>query len=118
MTESYLNKALRESREREEKATPGRWKLWANEVRWDKGGDSDLDKSVHVVLTQNPRTFDTQWIAHARTWEPRFRRMLERAKAALDEAHPITCTDNVDERCLICHALDHLEAIAKEGVTG
>lgn len=79
MTESYLDKALRESRERCahcENADPG----------------------------------------HC-TWEPRFRRMLERAKAALDEAHPITCTDNVDERCLICHALDQLEAIAKEGVT-
>lgn len=70
-----------------DRATPGPWKLWANQVRYDKGGDSDVDKSVLIADTYyenekgQQRTNDAAFIAISRTALPQALRAL---KIAID----------------------------------
>jgi len=73
---------------RAEAATPGPWKLWAMEVLADPVGDSNLDDGLLVAHTFRPeggppRTFNAEFIAHARADVPA---LVAFATAVLDLA--------------------------------
>jgi len=90
--------------------TPGPWKLWAMDVLWDKGGDSDLDKAVPVCRTYfqdsqgKPRTFDASFIAFSRTALPAL------AKAYLELEERCRLAEGVCELAKDAqHSLEHYE---------
>lgn len=56
-------------------ATDGPWKLWAMDVLADPVGNSNLDDAIdvastHMLIDGKPRTFDAEFIAHARADVP------------------------------------------------
>lgn len=61
-----------EAKERCDKTTPGRWKLWGMDVYADQDGTSNVDTAVRVADTYfrsadgRPRTNDATFIAAAR----------------------------------------------------
>jgi hypothetical protein len=68
--------ALAQIRERADRATPAPWKIWGMSVAADPVGNSNVDDCIDVAHTVmldehgKPRTFDAQFIAHARTDVP------------------------------------------------
>lgn len=66
----FLLARVEEIDQQAQKATQGRWKMWAMEVRADPHGTSNLDTSLPVARTSHEaglRTFNAQHIAY---WDP------------------------------------------------
>lgn len=74
---------------RADAATPGVWKLWGMSVMADQDGTSNVDTAVDVARTLyrddagKPRTWDAEFIAHARQDVPR---LVAALRAVLDVA--------------------------------
>jgi hypothetical protein len=75
---------------RAEAATPGPWKLWGMSVQSDRHGTGEVDYSQTIAQTLDPdrglRTFNAQFIAHAREDVPALVVEVERLRKELDEA--------------------------------
>lgn len=67
-------------------ATPGRWKLWAMEVRADIDGTSNLDTSLPVAQTYHEAGLRTCNATHIAIWGPaRVLALTKALRKALDE---------------------------------
>lgn len=89
-------------RERAEGATLGPWKLWGMDVTADPVGNSDLDDAIdvastHMAIDGRPRTFDAEFIAHARTDVPRMARALEAVLDLHKADHDGRCIEDVED---------------------
>lgn len=66
-------------------ATPGPWKLWGMTVMADPLGNSNVDEAEDIARTSDPdrglRTFNANFIAHARDDVPKLAAALRAAEA-------------------------------------
>lgn len=124
--ETALTRALRESREREENATRG---PWVEDIRYLEarvpGGRpfgeviAEFRCWAREAATEENDEANARFAAHARTWEPRFRKMVEAARGFCSAASACTCevdpAHGVTQVCVACAVLLEFEKIAREG---
>lgn len=79
-------------RARAEAATGGPWKLWGMAVMADRKGTGYVDQSDDIAITTDPdrgnRTFNAQFIAHAREDIPDLLTALAAERARVDQMVP------------------------------
>jgi len=80
---------LQEIRDRADKATVGPWKLWGMDVMHDPVGDSNIDTALLIANTEDPhrglRTFNAEFIAHARQDVPYLLDAIERLENFIEK---------------------------------
>lgn len=141
---SYLERAIQESKEREEKATKGPWRVvneidpnpifletWGPEYKtmwWiQRGGENDTPIHSNLENVSPKQTFlrkeTAEFIAASRTWEPKWREMVQLSLSTFLVLKIQYELNKSETGCrkegeLINLTLSHLERLAKEGLNG
>lgn len=89
-------------RARAEKATEGPWKVWAMSVLADPVGNSNLYDGLLIADTTDPhrglRTFNADFIAHARTDVPALVAEVERLQREVARTVGDLCANDLGKR--------------------
>lgn len=101
-----LEKAIAESKKREENATGGPWR-----TSYHPCTNGPAHRSIRINDIRSNHYDNLDFIAASRTWEPRWREMVE---ILLERVMECFCANGIS--CRNCLVRDVLERLAKEGL--